>query len=168
MDEVEGELTGVVVQAGGRDVEGPVELEVGGIDAGGLSGEVLGGAGEDGELTKMSFCAPVGQQNLRSIPIKSGVKVQTIRPAQLHVVPRALRKAISLVTTSLDVVAIELMPVNHLLGALGACRWISFAPYTRLRRGNRSCASSASHLASVAGHVHVGLSTSVRDPARND
>lgn len=70
--------------------------------------------------------------------------------------------SLEIVPVNLDVVAVELMPVEHLLRSLGAGAWIPFAPDGSLTGGDRSMGSSAGHGATVGYHVHVRCTATCR------
>jgi len=63
-----------------------------------------------------------------------------------------------------DVVALELVPVNHLLSALCASVWVAFTPYRGVRLGDRSGRRGPGDAALESLMVHVGLTTSIGNP----
>lgn len=69
---------------------------------------------------------------------------------------------VEVVPGNLDVVAVELIPVEHLLRSLGAGAWIPLAPDGRFGGGDRSMGSRPGHVATERYVVHVGLTTTCR------
>lgn len=89
----------------------------------------------------------------------------TIWESKLAVVRRRLKVSSQIVSVNVDVHSLVLVPVDHLLGTLGATVRVSFAPDGRLRDADGGGAPGVRDLALESLVVHVGLSASVGYPA---
>lgn len=106
---------------------------------------------------KISFWAPKSHRQSVVIYTHTPQKELTMSKPALVIISRALPPPAQIETLNFDVVAVQLMPVQHLLGALDAFRWVVFAPFGGLSLGDDFVGLGAGDVASVGDLVHVGF-----------
>jgi hypothetical protein len=86
----------------------------------------------------------------------------TVSEATLHVISWGLRTTLEIISTSLDIIAIQLIPVEQLFGPRNALGLVIFAPDRGPGSSHRRSRGNSSHVAPNRFHVHVRLATAVR------
>lgn len=86
---------------------------------------------------------------------------RTIRKPALGIVRGGLVRSLVIIPIDYDVIPAGLVPCKHLLRALDAVVWFTFAPDRRLRGSNGSGARGPGHIAFEGCLVHVWLAASI-------
>ena len=109
-------------------------------------------------LFELTPALDVSQLDNRRADVLKNIILRTIRPPTVSTICRALARP------SLDIVAGELIPRDHLLGAFDALGAVVAAVDGWLGLRERRGARRARDVAAVARHVHVRLAAAVGHP----